>query len=111
MFPGKINPKQMQAMMRQMGIKTQEVPAKRVVIELENEKIIIEEPNVSSMTVQGQKTYTVVGPEKVEGKELEPSAEDAKMVMEQANCSEEDAVKALKETNGDIAQAIVKLKE
>ncbi|PIN83313.1 hypothetical protein COV61_03470, partial [Candidatus Micrarchaeota archaeon CG11_big_fil_rev_8_21_14_0_20_47_5] len=36
MFPG-VNPKQMEQMMRQMGIKSEEIKAKRVIIEKEGE--------------------------------------------------------------------------
>ena len=111
MFPGlgKMNPKQMQGMMRQLGIKSEELPAERVIIELTDKKIIIENPSVSAIDMQGKKTYTVMGDEKEEEKGI-PKA-DIKMVAEQANASEEDAKKALEESSGDIAEAIVKLKE
>ncbi len=110
MFPGlgKINPKQMQAMMKQFGIKTEEINAKRVIFELEDKKLVIEEPQVSAMIVQGQKTYTVIGKETTE--ESVPE-QDIKMVSEQAKCSPAEAKKALEETNGNIAEAIIKLKK
>ncbi len=111
MFPGNINPKQLQGMMRQMGIKTEDIPAKRVVFELEGKNIVIEDPSVSCMVVQGKKTYTVMGEEKEEKKEEEPSKDDIEMVKQQAGCSEKEAEGALKETGGDIAEAIVKLKK
>lgn len=111
MFPGlgKINPKQMQGMMRQFGIKTEELKAKRVIFELEDKRLIIEEPNVTATIMQGQKIYNVVGKEREEKAGM--PAEDIKMVAEQANCSEQQAKKALEETNGDIAEAILKLKK
>lgn len=111
MFPGRMNPKQMQGMLKQFGIKTEEIKAKRVVFELEDKKIVVENPNVTAMVVQGQKTYTVMGSERTEAIEKGIPAEDVKMVAEQAKVSEEKARKALEETNGDIAEAIVKLKK
>lgn len=112
MFPGmgKINPKQMQGMMKQFGIKTEEINAKRVIFELSDKKIILEAPSVSAMVMSGQKMYSVMG-----GTEKQESAdapeEDVNMVAQQADCSEEQAKKALEETEGDIAAAILKLKK
>ena len=111
MFPGRINPRQMQSMMKQIGIQAEEVNAKRVIIETAEKRIIIEPASVSAMTVQGQKTYTVNGSEREEDIEMQVSKEDAKMVSEQAGCSEEEAIEALKESKGDIAEAILKLKK
>ena len=111
MFPGKINPRQMQAMMKQMGIQTEDLPAKRVIIETAEKRIVIEPASVNCMIVQGQKTYTVNGTERIEKLELEVSEEDIQMVAEQAQVSEEEAEEALKECNGDIAEAILKSKK
>jgi len=110
-FPGmgKINPKQMQSMMKQFGIKTEEIAAKRVVFELQDKKIIIDAPNVTAMVMSGQKTYTVMGQEREESAGV--PEEDVKMVAAQAHVSEAHAKKALEETNGDIAEAILKLKK
>ncbi len=109
MFPGGVNPKQMAQMMKRMGIKNEELEAKRVVIELDGgKKIIIEAPSVQSIEMQGQKTYTIAGKE-TEEKEI--PQEDIKMVVEQTGASEEDAKKALEENDGDIAEAILKLKK
>ena len=105
---GKVDPKQMQRMMKQLGMKTQELNAKRVIFELEDKKIILEEPQVSSIEMQGQKTYTVVGQESVEAGIPE---EDVKMVAEQAKVTEEEAKKALEENEGDIAKAIAGLQK
>ena len=110
MFPGmgKINPKQMQQMMRQLGIKSEELAAERVIIELKDKKIVIDNPAVSAIDMQGKKTYTIMGDERLEEKDNE---EDLKMVMEQASVPKEEAKKALEEADGDIAEAIMKLKK
>ena len=114
MLPGMrgMNPKAMQAMMKQMGLQTEEIPAKKVVIEQENgKKIVIEPAQVTSMTMQGQKTFTVMGKEREEAGTPEIPHEDVKMVAEQTQASEEDAKKALEENDGDIAAAITALKK
>lgn len=108
MFPGGINPKNMQRMMKQLGIKTEELNAKKVVFELVDKKLVIENPNVTVMTVQGKKTYTVMGDVKEEAAGV--PEEDVKMVAEQAGVPAEDAKKALEDCDGDIAEAILKLK-
>jgi len=109
MFPGGINPKQMGAMMKRMGIKNEELEAKEVIITLANgKKLIFEEPQISVIEMQGNKTYTLTGEAR---EETSVPAEDIAMVAEQANVSKVDAKKALEETNGDIAQAILQLKK
>ena len=106
---GKINPKQIQNMMKQMGIKTEEIEAERVIFELKDKKLVIENPKVTAMDVQGQKTYTVMGEVTEEPKGV--PEEDVKMVASQAGVSEEEAIKALEAADGDIAKAITELKK
>lgn len=109
MFPGGMNPRQMSGMMKQFGIKNQEVDAEEVIIKLKSGKVIkIVEPQVQLIEMKGVKTYSLAGREVIEE---EYSKEDVSMVAEQTGVSEEEAKKALMETKGDIAQAILKLKE
>jgi nascent polypeptide-associated complex subunit alpha len=69
MFPGMrgSNPRQMEAMMRKMGITTEDVDATEVIIVTKDGRITIKDPNVSIMTVQGQRTYQITGREVTEG--------------------------------------------
>ncbi|WP_048147750.1 nascent polypeptide-associated complex protein [Palaeococcus ferrophilus] len=110
MFPMKgMNPKQMQRMMRQLGIKMDELEGvKEVVIRFENKEIIIANPQVTVITAMGEKSYQIVGKEEVRGI-LNLSEEDIKLVMEQAGVDYETAKKALEETGGDLAEAIIRL--
>ncbi|MBS3090927.1 nascent polypeptide-associated complex protein [Candidatus Pacearchaeota archaeon] len=107
MFGG-LDPKKMQGLMKQMGIKQEEVDAERVIIEGKEKRIIIEPTNVVKMTMQGQANYQVTGEVREETLEVKISEEDIKMVMEKTGASREKAGKALEET-GDIAEAIIKL--
>jgi nascent polypeptide-associated complex subunit alpha len=108
MIPGGMDPKKMQAVMRQMGIKSEDIPATNVTIETDSQKYIIESPQVVKVSMQGQISFQISGIVKVEEK---TSDEDIKMVMEQAGCSEEDAKAALEKSGGDIAESIVLLTE
>ena len=99
-----IDPKKMKAVMKQMGISQEEVDALRVVIEkTEGGKIIIENPSVTKITMQGQESFQIAG-EIVESEGI--SQQDIETVMEKTGCSEKQAEKALRET-GDLAEAIL----
>ena len=112
MMPMKgMNPKQMQKLMKQLGIKMEELEGvKEVVIKLENKEIIIKDAAVTVVTAMGEKNYQIVGKEEVR-EVLNIPEEDIKLVMEQTGVDYETAKKALEETKGDLAEAILKLQE
>ncbi len=107
MIPG-INPKQMQAVMKQMGINQTEISSSRVIIEKEDGgKIVINNPSVVKIKMQGQESFQISGDvSEEEGEKF--SEEDVKTVMEKTGASKKEAEKALEET-GDLADAIMKL--
>lgn len=110
MIPGMggMNPRQMQRIMQQMGIKSEEIPASEVIVKKsDGSELVITSPSVVCMEMQGQKSFQISG--KVEERSGGPGEEDVKLVMEQAKCSREKAIAALKESKGDIAAAILKL--
>src|SRR3989338_5570727 len=109
---GGLNPKKMQAMMKQMGINQSEIETERVIIEkTDGSKIVIEPAQVSKITMQGQETFQVAGEIREESGEEEEGIkeEDVKLVAEKTGKSKEEAMEALRESDGDIAEAIVKL--
>ena len=107
MLPG-MDPKQMGKMMKQMGIKTDDLDASKVTIELKDGgRLVVFEPTVVQIEMQGQKSFQVSG--KVQ-EEQDAGEDDIKMVMESAGVSREEAQNALRETGGDIAEAIIHLK-
>lgn len=110
MFRGRIDKRQMERAMRQMGIKTTPLDAREVVIKLSDKEIVISNPEVVLTEMPGQRSYQVSGEEFERKPELEAAEEDVKLVMEQAGVDREAAANALKETGGDIAAAILKLK-
>ena len=104
-------------MMQKMGMDTKSIDDVRdVTIRTSDRKIIIEEPSVMSIAMQGQNMYQVTGgtirEETItsETKVTIPE-EDVKMVAEQANVSMDEAKKALEGSGGDLAEAIVSLKK
>ncbi|HII00946.1 TPA: nascent polypeptide-associated complex protein [Methanosarcinaceae archaeon] len=114
MFPGMggrgMNPAKMKQMMKQMGINTREInDVEEIIIKTADSNIIIENANVTIMTVQGSDTYQIVGDAREVPKELDIPEDDIKLVMEQTGASEEEAREALKNSTGDLAEAIVAL--
>ncbi|WP_276956907.1 nascent polypeptide-associated complex protein [Methanobrevibacter woesei] len=116
MIPG-MNPKQMKQMQRQMkkmGMDMKELKnVKEVIIRLEDKELIIPNAEVSLMNVMGQETYQVTG--KAQEVEIEEELiipdEDIEMVANQAGVSKDEAKQALIDTNGDLAEAILKLNQ
>jgi len=109
MFPN-INPKQLEKAMRQMGVKQEEIDATEVVIKTHNKELVIRNPHVMKVNMMGQESLQISG--KIEEHDLKPyKEEDVKTVMEQAGCSEEDAKEALEKSKGDLAEAILSLKQ
>lgn len=105
---GGLDPKKMKAVMKQMGINQEDVPANRVIIEKDGGKIVIENPSVQKITMQGQSSFQIAGDITEEAEGIRE--EDIAMVAEKTGKSKAEAKKALEETN-DIAEAIVKLSE
>ena len=106
MFP-KIDPKKMQAMMKQMGINQEQIDAERVIIEKENENIIINNPNVVKVNMQGQTNYQITGDISIEEIGENKSEEDIKTIIEKTEVSEEEAKEALKKADGDLTDALL----
>ncbi|MEM4259331.1 MAG: nascent polypeptide-associated complex protein [Candidatus Pacearchaeota archaeon] len=104
---GGMNPAKMKAMMKQLGINQEDIDAKRVIIECEDKNIVVDNPNVQKIMMQGQTSFQVAGDIREEAAGIKE--EDIKMVMEKTGKSAAEAKKALESVNGDIAEAIMKL--
>lgn len=107
---GGLNPKKMQAMMKQLGMGQEEIDASQVIIKKPNNtKIVIENPSVTKISIQGQESFQVSGKIKEENEEQGISEEDIKTVMEKTRSTKKEAVSALENSSGDLAEAILKL--
>jgi len=117
MMPGRMNPREMNKMMKRLGINVKEIPnVKKVIIQTDTREYVFEGAEVTLMDAQGQKTYQIVGTPRIlakkgEAPKEEIPKEDIDLVVEQTGKSAEEAKKALKESKGDIAEAILKLTE
>lgn len=110
MMPRGMNPRQMNQMMKKLGINVKEIPnVEKVIILTDKKEYVFSDAEVTIMDAQGQKTYQVVGNPVVANRKPQIPKEDIALIVEQTGASEEDAMNALRDTDGDIAEAIMKL--
>lgn len=107
-----IDPRQLKKVMDRMGIKSESIEASRVVIETADKDIVIENPEVVSINAQGNTSFQISGEIKeVDKARVSIDEEDVKLVMEKAGISDETSAReALERSNGNLAEAILKLK-
>ena len=101
-------------LMEKMGVRMEEIPnVNQVVIKTSTKDIVIDEPNVTLTIMRGQSFYQVMGGKVTNKKaisgEVNIPEEDVRLVVEQTKASLSEARKALEETEGDLAQAIMLL--
>ena len=124
--------RQMRRRMQQQGIEMDQINATRVIIESQEKTLVIDQPEVVLMKQMGQEIYQVIGEaeeysvgevkigekedgevaEVVEESEAKPAIteNDIMLVAAQANVDKEEANAALIDSEGDIAKAILFLK-
>ena len=109
-----LNPKDLKRMMKKLGITAEEVEAVTVSVQLRDGGVmLVDSPQVLVIRAKGQPPMLyVVGETRIVegGGEPEFTEEDVRLVAEQAGVSEDEARRALEETGGDIAAAILKLR-
>jgi nascent polypeptide-associated complex subunit alpha len=125
MMPGMrgVNPRQVKQAMKKLGIETEDLEdVQDVVIRTKSKQYIITDASVTIMQAQGQKTYQITGETEILplsqapiGSKAETPAQlqipedDIKLVMSQTGASREKAVEALRTSDGQPAEAIIKL--
>jgi len=124
--------RQMRRRMQQQGIEMDQINATRVIIEGPEKNLVIEQPEVVLMKQMGQEIYQVIGEateydpneisieqfESIEGEEeieelpIKPTIteNDIMLVASQANVERAEAEAVLNERDGNIAKAILLLK-
>ena len=125
-----MSPKQMARMMKKMGIEQKDLEGvKEVIIRFADKEWVISNPQVTAIKQSGAETYQVGGSkteraisgaasppsdseiqEEVPAPEIDIPMEDAALVAGQTGVDIETAKQALKETEGDLAAAILKLR-
>lgn len=104
-----MNPKQMEQMMKKLGMQSEQINAEKIIIKCADKNIVIDNPQVMKIKMGGQETFQIMG-EVYEQPTEKFSQKDIDLIMQQSGCSEASAKQALEET-GNIAQAIMKLKK
>jgi nascent polypeptide-associated complex subunit alpha len=112
----RMNPREARRMMQRMGMSMDNVQdVTQVIIKTSSKDIVIEQPEVSILNMQGQKIFQVAGgtitekaPERAVPKLAIPE-EDIQLVADQTGKSIDEARKALEECEGDLAKAILLL--
>lgn len=107
MLPG-MNPKQLNQAMKKLGMKQEEIEASEVIIKCSDKDLVIRNPQVVKINMMGQESLQITGA--IE-EESTIKSEDVKTVAEQAQVSEEQAREALEASDGDLAEAILKLQQ
>ncbi|MFW9980388.1 MAG: nascent polypeptide-associated complex protein [Candidatus Thorarchaeota archaeon] len=121
-----LSPKQMARMMKKMGIEQSDLKGvKEVIIRFEDKEWLISNPQVGVVKQAGSESYQISGtktqrpltkgvsPEEVveSEPEIEIPIEDAALVAGQTGVDIETATQALRESKGDLAAAILKLRQ
>ena len=99
----RFNEHQLKKLMKNMGMEQEILERKRVIIEQEGRKIILENPQVVKVSVQGMVTYQIMGEERVEE---DINEEDVSILCKEAGLSREEAISLLKKHNNDLASAL-----
>lgn len=139
MMPGgRMNERNMRLMMKRMGMSTETLSdVEEVIIRRADEEMVIQGAEVTVVTMQGVKTFQIVGEVSTRPKgsghaggaasgdagegagshhastkvtaPAGPPEEDIALVMEQGGVDHDTAVRALKEAGGEPAEAILRL--
>ena len=116
----RMSPRQAKRLMSQMGMRIEELDdVQQVIIRTPKKELIIDNPEVNITHMHGQRIYQVMGGSVSEqettasqpAKQLIIPEEDIHLVSQQSNVSLAVAKKALIETQGDLAQAILNLSQ
>ena len=106
----KINPRQLEKMAKKMGMQMAEIEAEQVIIKTPEKEIIVTNPQVSKVNVMGQETFQISGD--VTERSRQPfTEEDIETVINQTGATREEVTAALRETQGDLAESIMRIKK
>ncbi len=99
-------------LMERMGVNMNQIPeVEEVVIRTSNKDMIIRDASVSEIIAKDMRVFQVMGRdiEEVQREKPKFTEEDVLLVSQQAGVSKERAEAALEDSEGDLAQAIMKL--
>lgn len=118
---GRMDPRQMRLAMKKMGMQTEEIDdVSEVIIRTKTKEYRFDSPAVVMVKVSGQKIFQVTGEPAIgepagespaAAKPTGPSImqEDIDLVVSQTGCTQEQARQALMQTDGQPADAIIRI--
>ncbi|MCI4353925.1 MAG: nascent polypeptide-associated complex protein [Thermoplasmata archaeon] len=124
---GPRNARQMQMMMRRLGMTTEPVDdVDEVIVRTKDKEHVFRAPEVTILVIQGVRTYQIVGTPEIRPRSASvgtassgpappppppsgPPEEDVQLVMDQAHVERDEAIEALAATDGAPAEAILHL--
>ncbi len=112
MAPQSFDNRQTRRMLERMGVSMEQIEdVEEVIIRMPDRDLVIKKANVSEMKMKGTRMFQVVGDDVEERMREKPkyTREDVLLVAQQANVNEAKAEQALKDTDGDLAQAVLRL--
>lgn len=122
---GRVSSRSLSRMMKQMGIEQSEVAGvNEVIFRFGDKEWVLDDPQVIMVKQSGTESFQVSGTRSERGltrgeasdteeelmREIEIPMEDAALVASQAGVDIEVAIQALKDSGGDLAAAILKLR-
>jgi nascent polypeptide-associated complex subunit alpha len=117
----------MEMMMKRLGMATENLDGvEEVIIRTRDKEHVFKAPEVTILTVQGVRTYQIVGHSEVRKRTAStaasagpasptppdpsgPPEEDIDLVMAQSGAERDEAIAALEETHGAPAEAIMQI--
>jgi len=112
LIPG-FNPRELKKMLKRMGIDVEELGnVEKVEVVLKDKRIVIENPQILVIKTREQSIYQVIGGSvREEEVSTTVSEEDVEFIVAQTGVSREKAREALIKAGGDLAEAILLIKE
>ncbi len=126
MLPGgRVNERQMKMMMKRLGMTSEPIEnVEEVIIRTRDQEHVLKDPEVTLLTVQGVRTYQVVGEAQIRPRSATrasadgeipataagpggPPEEDIQLVVDQTGVSRSEAIAALESAGGAPAEAIL----
>ena len=110
-----LSPREIKRLMKKMALEMEELSdVEMAILEMADKRLVVENPQVMMLRLPGQTVIQIIGEvreeeKKEEAEEIEIPEEDIQLVAAEAGVSIEEARRALEESGGDLARAIMLL--
>ncbi len=105
-----LDPKKMEMMMKQLGIKIDTLEGiEEVILKAEDKEVVIVPKDIKMINARDVKTLQIVIKTIEEKPLFSIEEEDINILMQKSNLSYEDAKKLLEKHKGDLAKALIEI--